>query len=140
MPNIALQRLSEQSALIYSKSPGCVNDGNRDNAVANCAIAYASKNTFWLVDLGTPYLVFTVTVLSARDAGQTNIDPFEIRVGYNKTGGGTNNSLCAAGLNVVAGQLKTVECGNKFGRYVSVNKDSQLFTTLCEMEVYGMVV
>eukprot|EP00112_Aurelia_sp_Birch-Aquarium-sp1_P002744 Seg1304.5 transcript_id=Seg1304.5/GoldUCD/mRNA.D3Y31 product=Fucolectin-5 protein_id=Seg1304.5/GoldUCD/D3Y31 len=144
MPNVALRRPAEQAGIHTYKGldhvPSFANDGNRDNPYKKCGITTKAENSYWLVDLGSPYLVQTVAVLSSKDWGQTKINPFEIRVGYSKANGGKNNPLCAENLIVKEGKMKTVECVNKFGRYVSLNKGYKEHAIYCEVEVYGMVV
>ena len=143
MPNVALRKPAEQAGIHHYELdlvPSFGNDGDRDNPWSKCAITKKLINSFWLVDLGTPYLVHSVAVSSSKDWGKTHINPFEIRVGYNKADGGKNNPLCAPNLHVKDGKMKTFECKNKFGRYVSVSKDQKQHVPYCEVEVYGMVV
>eukprot|EP00112_Aurelia_sp_Birch-Aquarium-sp1_P002743 Seg1304.4 transcript_id=Seg1304.4/GoldUCD/mRNA.D3Y31 product=Fucolectin-1 protein_id=Seg1304.4/GoldUCD/D3Y31 len=144
MPNLALRRPAEQSGIHHHYRylvPSFANDGDRDTTWRKCAITKNEIKSYWLVDLRAPYLVHSVAVVSSRDWGETNINPYDIRVGNNKAEGGIHNPLCAGNINMVPNKMKTIACdGNKFGRYVSVNKGNKYRTVFCEVEVYGMVV
>eukprot|EP00112_Aurelia_sp_Birch-Aquarium-sp1_P015258 Seg3368.3 transcript_id=Seg3368.3/GoldUCD/mRNA.D3Y31 product=Fucolectin-4 protein_id=Seg3368.3/GoldUCD/D3Y31 len=140
MLNVALKRPAELRGVHRSHYAWRANNGFRDSRIAHCSVTTRTTRSFWRVDLLQPYLVQSVYFLTSIDWGHVN--PFEIRVGNNEADGGKHNPLCRGNLNLNKGQSAIYECGNKFGRYVSVHLDREEagHTSYCEVEVYGMVV
>ena len=140
MPNIALRRPAKLKSVHGSHRPDLSNNGHKDNRVAHCSAAKPSTDSFWRVDLLQPYLVQSVYFLTSKNWGHFN--PFEIRVGNNELDGGKHNPLCSGNLTLSKGKSEIFECGNKFGRYVSVHlyPPEIKHTSFCEVQVHGMVV
>merc|ERR1719453_2113876 len=103
-------------------------DGNTDGRYGrrSCTHTHRRRHAWWRVDLRHTYAIQRVVVYNRRDCCASRLNNFEVRV---------NNHRC--GVVHRAHAVNTVNCRNRRGRYVKVQKRDTNYLTLCEVKVYG---
>ncbi|XP_073227971.1 uncharacterized protein [Porites lutea] len=112
-------------------------DGDRSTNIDKCTHTLQDNTAWWRVDLGRVEPVAEVNILN-RNSHAARLNGAEIRVGNDTTNGGANNHLCATNIrNIPQGGSKTFSCIPKaYGRYLYIRL-TNMWLTLCEVEVYS---
>ena len=139
--NVAFRKPSFQSSVRFFEGinliPGFGNNGNITGKWQGCSLTEKDKKPFWQVDLLREAYVTSVRVKSTENWGSDKINPFNVSVGNDRSGGGRKNPLCVTNGRVDKGQLKKFVCDNLLvGRFVSLFIDREEHLPVCEVEVY----
>merc|ERR1711959_442108 len=90
---------------------------------------HSNHNAWWRVDLQSTRRIERVEVWNRGDCCGSRLNGFEVHVDQQECGGKNN---------VGQGQMKSVACGGKAGRYVKVVLAGRSdYLTLCEVKVWA---
>jgi hypothetical protein len=100
----------------------------------SCTHTARVQQPWWRVDLQNRHTVANVKVWNRGDCCGTRLNGFEVRVGDTQD---VKGPRCGETHSIGQGKSKKVDCGNKVGRYVTVDMPRKEYLTLCEVKVYG---
>ncbi|XP_066490575.1 uncharacterized protein [Tiliqua scincoides] len=106
----------------------------------SCIHTDFQHNPWWIVDLKAVYNVSSVRVSNREDCCASRINGAEIRVGNSFESGGTTNPRCATIISLGPGETGSFDCGGMVGQYVTVSIPGVQYLTVCEVQVFGVMI
>ncbi|XP_072509775.1 uncharacterized protein [Notamacropus eugenii] len=121
-------------------SPERAIDGSlaSDFSEGSCIQTLSEYEPWWMVDLGSSYVVDYVAITNRKDCCHEQINGAVILVGDSSASGGRFNPSCATISSLDPGRTESFFCGSMNGRYVTVTiPGKKKFLTFCEVQVFG---
>ncbi len=122
-------------------------DGNRDGNFdhGSCTHTISTKEdespSWWRVDFGREAKVQSVQISNRVDCCSQRLGKFDILVGSSEVNNGTSNSVCQSSLSMTDIAMKKFECRKAtVGRYLYIHSKLTDALTLCEVEVFGVLL
>ncbi|XP_056655266.1 uncharacterized protein LOC103103854 isoform X4 [Monodelphis domestica] len=127
---------------VYSAlgSPERAVDGSllSDFNKGSCIQTYPENDPWWMVDLGSPYTVDSVSITSRRDCCSDLMNGAMILIGDSQYMNGRMNPRCAMVPAMRPGKTESFSCGSMKGRYVTITIPGRgKLLTMCEVQVFG---
>ncbi|XP_077323573.1 uncharacterized protein LOC143958005 isoform X2 [Lithobates pipiens] len=141
--NVALNGAASQSSTFSSSGEaGNANNGSLANnhIMGQCSITQREPSPWWMVDLGTPYRIFSVVITNrVLECCKERIIGAEIRIGSSEEHGGALNPRCGVITSMESGESVFFSCKGMVGRYVTVTIPGRTeHLILCEVQVFGL--
>ncbi|XP_075208838.1 uncharacterized protein LOC142316938 [Anomaloglossus baeobatrachus] len=103
----------------------------------SCTHTNQTKSPWWRLDLKQNYTISNVVITNRQDCCKERLIGAEVLIGYSPD---NNNPICGKVANVTSDTFSFC-CNGMEGQYVSVVIPGRSeYLTLCEVEVYGVLV
>uniref|UniRef100_I3JJZ5 Fucolectin tachylectin-4 pentraxin-1 domain-containing protein n=1 Tax=Oreochromis niloticus TaxID=8128 RepID=I3JJZ5_ORENI len=131
-------KVAFQSSVYTNNGVSYTSDRALDGNNATCSNTVPQPITWWTVDLLGLYEISCITIYNVN---QDNIDPrgARILIGNSSERNAADTTECATINTTTKGENNTFNCENgpKWGRYVTVYKNTSGLVILCEVTMKG---
>ncbi|XP_031794191.1 uncharacterized protein LOC111721074 [Sarcophilus harrisii] len=133
-------RAFQSSISTFFGTPKRAIDGSlaSDFNEGSCIQTLFEYEPWWMVDLGSSYIVDYVAITNRKDCCHEALNGAVILVGDSSISGGKFNPRCATISSLDLGRTESFFCGSMNGRFVTVIiPEKKGFLTFCEVQVFG---